>query len=203
VKFSSALEFENWFNSIKNQPIEDILFLFDYELGKLAVTGLDLIEKYQLQNQSILVTSRYEEHAIRTRAEHLKLKIIPKDMVGFVAIELVNRETPTNDLHTRCLIDDDALVRMTWDWAAKKDSIKLLTCESLKSFQDQIAKVNFETEIYIDVHLAENVKGQDVADFLHKKGFKKLYFATGYEASNLTDVPDYILGITGKDPLRK
>lgn len=202
VKFSSAIDFETWLNSQKNQPVEELLFLFDYELGKLAMTGLDLIEKYQLQNKSILVTSRYEEPAIKTRAEHLKLKIIPKGMIGFIAIEIANLNPVIDKIYTRCLIDDDALVRMTWEWAAKKDSIKLLTCDSLKSFQEQIAKVNFETEIYIDVHLAEDVKGQAVASTLHNQGFKKLYFATGYDAKALTDVPDYILGVTGKDPVR-
>lgn len=203
LKFSSAIEFENRFNIEKNQLPETTLFLFDYELLNQSVTGLDLIEKHQLQKKSILVTSRYEEPQIRDRADLLKLKIIPKGMVGFVAIEVVNLKPVDADVYTRCLIDDDSLVRMTWEWAAKKDNIKLLTCESLKTFQDQMTKVNFETEIYIDVQLADNMKGQDVADFLYKEGFKKLYFATGYEAGALTDVPDYILGITGKGPVRK
>lgn len=203
VKFSSVSEFESWFNSQKNKATKELLFLFDYDLGKLSETGLDLIEKHHLQSQSILVTSRYEEPIIKIRADRLKLKIIPKGMIGLVAIEITSCEIEQiNDLYTRCLIDDDPLVRMTWEWAAKKDNIKLLTCNSAKSFQEQISKVNFETEIYIDIHLAEDVKGQEVAASLHDQGFKKLYFATGYEASAITDVPEYILGITGKNPVR-
>jgi hypothetical protein len=134
----------------------------------------------------------------------LQLKMIPKGMVGFVGIEMLNPQTKTeiDNIYTRCLIDDDTLVRMTWEWAAKKDHIKLLTCESLKSFKDQITKVNFETEIYIDIHLAENMKGQEVAAILYNQGFKKLYFATGYDGGALTDIPEYILGVTGKDPVR-
>lgn len=202
VKFSSALEFENWFKTEKAQLSKEIIFLFDYELLNQSVTGLDLIEKYQLQSSSILVTSRYEEKHIRARAEQLQLKMIPKGIVGFVAIEVVNLNPAIDDISSRCLIDDDALVRMTWDWAAKKDNIKLLTCDSLKEFQEQTRKVNFETEIYIDLHLANNVKGQEVAALLHKEGFKRLYFATGYDASTLTDTPEYILGVIGKNPVR-
>lgn len=43
---------------------------------------------------------------------------------------------------------------------------------------------------------------EDVATDLHNQGFKKLYFATGYDANALSDVPNYILGIADKDPVR-
>ncbi|MBP9680198.1 MAG: HAMP domain-containing histidine kinase [Bacteriovorax sp.] len=198
--FSSALEFENWFSLQNRELIERMIFLFDYELSNQSMTGLDIVEKYQLQKKSILVTSRYEEVNLRKHSEDLKLKIIPKGMLGIVPIEI--NEISIDSFYSRCLIDDDALVRMTWEWAAKKDNIKFLACDSLSAFQEQIMKVNIDTEIYIDVNLANNIMGQDVADILFKQGFKKIYFATGYDPTTLTDIPNYILGVIGKNPPR-
>ena len=63
--------------------------------------------------------------------------LINEQTGGFALGLSSDKQQTANDLYTRCLIDDDALVRMTWDWAAKKDNIKLLTCDSLKSFQEQ------------------------------------------------------------------
>ncbi len=55
------------------------LFLIDYELLGFEETGLDLIEKLNLREQAILVTSRYEELEIRAKIIKLGIKTIPKN----------------------------------------------------------------------------------------------------------------------------
>jgi hypothetical protein len=69
--------------------LDEALFLMDYEIGGSNETGLDVIESLGIQNQSILVTSRYEEKAIRQRCDQLGVKLIPKSMSGFVPMEIV------------------------------------------------------------------------------------------------------------------
>ena len=70
-----------------------IQYLIDYEIVGSETTGLDAIESLQIQEQSILVTSRYDEARVRERCESLKLKRIPKVIAGLVPIAL-SRGTP-------------------------------------------------------------------------------------------------------------
>lgn len=68
--------------------LDDVLFLVDYELNVDTTSGLDVIEQLGIQSQSILVTSRFEERLIRERCDSLGVKLIPKNMSGFVPIEI-------------------------------------------------------------------------------------------------------------------
>jgi hypothetical protein len=68
-------------------------YLVDYELLGFNETGLDLIEELGIAAQSSLVTSRYEEPAIRERCLRLKVRLIPKGIAGFVPIRVINRTT--------------------------------------------------------------------------------------------------------------
>jgi hypothetical protein len=71
----------------QNLSSTKILFLIDYELLGCEETGLDLIEKLNLKNQSILVTSRYEEPAVKNKIIILGIKAIPKNFAPYILIE--------------------------------------------------------------------------------------------------------------------
>ncbi len=75
---------------IRNYPEESqkAIFLFDYELLGQLENGLDLIESLDLKSRSILVSSRYEEIAIRERCSKLSIRMIPKGMTSLVPIEI-------------------------------------------------------------------------------------------------------------------
>ncbi len=75
--------------SHNHQDLRKTLFLIDYEILGQKQTGLDLIEEFDIQEQSILVTSLYEEPLVRNRCKKLNIKLIPKPMSGFVPIEVV------------------------------------------------------------------------------------------------------------------
>ncbi|MGK5083394.1 HAMP domain-containing sensor histidine kinase [Bdellovibrionota bacterium FG-1] len=87
VHLSTPLQVRNWISSSTDKTVP-IQFLFDYELLDFKESGLDLVEKLGIARQTILVTSRYEELAIRERCEKLKLRMIPKGMAGFVPISI-------------------------------------------------------------------------------------------------------------------
>jgi len=70
----------------QNLPSTKTLFLIDYELLGSEETGLDLIEKLNLKNQAILVTSRYEEPAVRNKIIKLGIKAIPKNFAPYINI---------------------------------------------------------------------------------------------------------------------
>lgn len=86
-KFQSEDVFIDYVQQTKSIADKSI-FLIDYELLNQKNTGLEIIEFLEIAKQSILVTSRYEESAIRKKASQLGLKILPKSLAGFVPIQV-------------------------------------------------------------------------------------------------------------------
>lgn len=68
------------------EDLDKSIFLMDYEILNEKESGLHLIEELGIQNEAILVTSRYEEPSIRSNCARLGVKLIPKPMAGFVPI---------------------------------------------------------------------------------------------------------------------
>ena len=62
-------------------PWVAMLYLVDYELLADVKNGLDVIEELKLNDKAILVTSCFEDIAIRARCENIGVKIIPKSYV--------------------------------------------------------------------------------------------------------------------------
>ncbi|MCX6125707.1 MAG: HAMP domain-containing sensor histidine kinase [Proteobacteria bacterium] len=86
VKFSRADEMMRWTNS-GEAPL-DTLYLCDYQLNHQAKSGLDLIEQLEIQNRSILVTGHFEEREIRERCLSQGIQLIPKELIGFLPINV-------------------------------------------------------------------------------------------------------------------
>jgi signal transduction histidine kinase len=88
INFTDPIQFHEWqSHSQKSYPI---LYLFDLELFGHSQTGLKLIEKYQLQKNSVLVTSHSEEKDIHAQCEKLNVKMIPKDIAAFIPIRTLD-----------------------------------------------------------------------------------------------------------------
>jgi hypothetical protein len=127
----------------------------------------------------------------------LGLKLIPKDVAGFVPIQLM----PPQICYDACLIDDDPLVRMTWEMAAKESGSPILTFESFEGFCEKAQGISNETSINVDMNLSNGVQVTDVALKLQKMGYKWIYLATGYEAESIEGVPSCVVAVRGKDPI--
>ena len=102
--------------------------------------------------------------------------------------------SPSVDL---VLIDDDPLVRATWEVRAKFQGVSVKCLES--AAQLPLEGVTFDTPIYIDKMLGD-FDGVDVARDLWRKGFKNLYLATGFPLKD-RDIAgfSFLKGITGKE----
>jgi signal transduction histidine kinase len=85
IALTSENDFIDWIAANKIH-INETLFLMDYELLGQKNSGLDLIEKYNLNSNAILVTSRYEEPQIRLRCSNLNVRQIPKSMASLVPL---------------------------------------------------------------------------------------------------------------------
>jgi|GEM_PF-934132 len=206
LSFTSGNEFKNYIVSqtttsnsslSKTSDHAKKTYLIDFELLSQSMTGLDLIEELGLGNNpanpAILVTSRYEEEHIQNRCAKLGVRLIPKGMAGFVPIEI----TQPKQKYDAILIDDDALIHMTWQIVAKEKNktVKLFKTEA--EFLAVASGLETSSPIYVDVNLAQGVNGIEVAERLYKLGFLKLFLATGYSE---IDKPDFITAVVGKDP---
>lgn len=92
ARFQTGQQLKEWFHLEGSKFLQNTLFLFDYELLGQKENGLDWIQELGLQNQAILVTSRYEEPLIRSRCQSLQIKMIPKNMVGLVPFHSESRK---------------------------------------------------------------------------------------------------------------
>ncbi len=193
--FTSPADFINFVQRLSADELGRKIFLIDFEFLGHSVDGLELIEKLNLQEKAILVTSHYDETEVRRRCERLNVKILPKALAGFVPLE-IEAELQIFDW---VLIDDDELVHMTWKIAAAENKKIFIGFKTYKEFEYKQNIINFQSNIFIDSNLGENIKGEEVAKLIFARGFKNLYLATGYEVEQFDSMP-FIRAVIGKEP---
>ena len=193
LTFTSGDEFKGHVKALPD--LEQPIYLVDYELLNQAQNGLQIIEEMKLGSRAILVTSRYEEPQIRSTCERLGVRLIPKGMAGFVPMEIARPKVKYHAI----LIDDDDLVHLTWNMAAKERNKIFLGFHSPDEFFAKISEFDIETPILIDSNLGNGIKGEVIAKKVHLCGFKKIYICTGYDSSEFKPQP-WIIEILPKDP---
>ena len=90
--FHSVTEFENWIQENGLGEPGSRIYLSDYDLKSRAATGLDLIEKYQIQYESFLVTGMSNDPAVVERARRIGLRMIRKDDLHLVELKVADHK---------------------------------------------------------------------------------------------------------------
>lgn len=186
-------------------PLEarEALFLCDYELLGFDQTGLDLIEELGLENQAILVTSRFEEPILRARCEGLGVRLIPKGLAGAVPIARDGQAGTTKSNPKRrpdaVLVDDEPLNHLVWRASAQRHDKHLDIYKTAAQLDAELDRYDPATPIYVDSNLADGVKGEEYTLALERRGFTELYLATGHDPSRFPTMP-HLRGIAGKTP---
>lgn len=92
-------------------------------------------------------------------------------------------------------IDDDELIRKSWEMVASEKGIELQTFASIDDFLTQ----NFPKDItiYIDSNLGNGLKGEVESERLFKAGYSELFIATAHDPDSI-DKPTWIKDIVGK-----
>jgi hypothetical protein len=88
--FSNSAAFEKWYVSERNSS-ERFLYLFDYDLADETRTGMDLIRKFDLFTQSILVTGREKDGTLLIECAQSKLRFLRKSAIPNILIEMNTR----------------------------------------------------------------------------------------------------------------
>lgn len=80
---SSSYKFDKWWD-IDRAKSKKYLYLIDYDLSN-NMNGVEIINKYSIENLSVLVTSKY--NVIIQKFNYIK--IIPKDFISYLPIKVV------------------------------------------------------------------------------------------------------------------
>lgn len=172
------------------------MFLMDYEINGSPNTGLDLIEIFNLKDRAMLVTSRFEEESVRSKCELLGVRLIPKNMVEHVEINVLS---PATSPKMVVLVDDDELIRDLWSNRAVSQKINLNAFSSVDAFNNAVNEFDKDCAIYLDVGLGNGEDGVTLARSLNQRGFSNLWLCTGYD-SDLFSEESYLKGVISKAP---
>ncbi len=81
---SKIQDFEDFLTKQDNNHISRTLFMIDYSIDSIIPTGIDLINKYNLQANAILITNMYLEQRVKDKCVKLDIKLLPKTLLGFL-----------------------------------------------------------------------------------------------------------------------
>ncbi len=201
MTFSSLEQLEEWVGSSMSEGATGAgakvpVFLVDYEFLGQKSNGLEAIGRMGIGKQAILITSRYEEPAVRSKAEALGVRIIPKGLAPFVPIEIGLPKIK----YDAVLIDDDKLVQMTWNMEAKEKGKTLICFTTPEEFLLKAVELDPLSPLFIDVHLGNGVRGDEFAKKVVELGFTEISLATGYEPETIV-VPVGVKRVVGKYPI--
>jgi len=192
LSFSSSAPLEEWLGKNRDKKI---LFLVDYQFLQSDKNGLDVIEHLDIAKQSVLVTSRFDEPQVRERAKSLGVKILPKGLAPFVPFSI---ESP-REKYAAVVIDDDNLIHDMWELAAKSMGHKIVCFTRPEGFFARAQEIDFSSPLFIDVNLADGVRGESVAEQAAALGFTEIALATGFPA-NTIQAPACVRRVVGKEP---
>ena len=147
-------------------------------------------------------------HAITTvRSWGGDLSILSKENEGTtitINIPVLSFERKIKTKYDYILVEDDELVRMTWEFNAqsRKHNIKIFS--NAKDLESNLGDIDLETIFYIDSNLGKDengqeVKGEELAKRLFENGFSRLYLATGHHESAFSHL-NFLKGVTTKEP---
>lgn len=81
--FTKISDFESYINKDQNS-ISNTLFIIDYSINGIMLTGMDIIKQYGLQNNSILITSMYLDKTLQDQCTENKIKLLPKSLISYL-----------------------------------------------------------------------------------------------------------------------
>ena len=194
--FSDTRSVRRWF--AQNPVPDNLLFLCDYEILGESESGVDLLQNLGLVSRAILVTGRFDEPALRAQCESLGLRLLPKGLGGCLPVNIAPKAARFDAL----LVDDDPLVHMTWELAAKTGEKQFRAFYRSVDILENLASLDRSTPVYIDRHLGNQENGEDLCSRLAREGFSEVYLATG-DAETELPAPEsmpWLAGIRGKAP---
>lgn len=97
------------------------------------------------------------------------------------------------------LLDDDELVRLTWQSVAKKRGIDFIAFENYLQLKEAVSTISKDSQLYIDSMLGNGKSGESIAEELYKEGFSNIFITSGHEQDRFKHLT-FLKGVTKKSP---
>lgn len=94
VHLRSKDKFENWMSTNGPGALGERLYIFDYDL-KADLTGIDLIEKYNLRLEAILISGMADVPDVVAKAKKARIRLMKKSASCRPKIKLIGMESKT------------------------------------------------------------------------------------------------------------
>ena len=197
LNFYRSDEFEEWICKEKDTSI--YTFLFDYELIGSKKNGINLIKKYKLANQSVLVTNKYDHSEIQDKCIELQIKVVPKDCAPTIPLLYKNKRCGQEPLKKTdyIYIDDDFDFLEHLQQLANQKNIKIAIFPSIDKFIENCHLFDLNVPISVDSFLGNGVLGEHESSIISKHGFKNVYLSSGRNMKNIK-LPSWICGYREK-----
>ena len=174
--FSDTTSFRRWLTE-NPRLASHLLFLCDYEIVGAEENGLELINSLHLEKRAILVTGRFDEPAVRSHCEVKGIRLLPKGLGGCVPVIVQRAQNQVDAV----LVDDDPLVHMTWELAAKSAEKVFRGFFTVDDFLRAASTIDPATPVYVDRNLGTDEPGDVAVERFTQVGFKHVFLATGDE----------------------
>ena len=188
-------------NFVNNFPDKNKLFLLvDFELANQGLTGLQFVEKLEMQKSSYLVTGYYNDPKVRKLAAKAGVKILPKQLVQEILVKVKEAgESVVVKKVDFVIIDDEQTFADSLAGYLKNQSyVEIHTYYSPKRFLENLEQYPKDTKICMDYDFENQINGVELAKQLHQDGYTKLYLLSGKDFSKET-IPDYLTVILKSD----
>ncbi len=83
IHITKIQDFKDFLAKQDKNNFAKTLFIIDYSVDSITPTGIDLITKYSLQANAILITNMYLEQRVKDKCTELNIKLLPKSLLGF------------------------------------------------------------------------------------------------------------------------
>ncbi|MEZ4814417.1 MAG: HAMP domain-containing sensor histidine kinase [Bdellovibrionota bacterium] len=190
--FETLEQFENFLE--KEPKLEETIILIDNFFPKSETTGLDIIEKYEIQRSAYLSTHQIEDQELLRDTKLIDARIIPKIMAPVIQLVADKQRQPTF-----VLIDNDRMIRSAWGESAQKKKVKLKIFSSVRDFYKELPLIPYDSQLFIDASIHGTNDGLSVARDVQFLGFNFVKIASGTSKHNApADAQD--LDFVGKEP---
>ncbi|KAB8033272.1 ATP-binding protein [Fluviispira multicolorata] len=179
IHFSQLKEVIAWSESAEYKKMEHKYFLSEFNFNDCSMSGIDFISMMPFTNNSFIVTNKYTEKNIIAICQKANIKIIPKDNLFFIPLEVLKPKDKPNAI----LINDDSLIKMVWHLTAIKQNKKIVIYKNLEKFLDNLEMYDHGTSLFIDIDYLNKNSGNKKVLQIYNLGFKQIYLITGQNPS--------------------
>ena len=153
--------------------------LVDYQLSS-KITGTEIIERHNLKERAILVTSYADEHEIRKYCSEKGIRMIPKERLAKKNIFVHHQAAELNSKEFDAIIIDDQQTILEYcEQKAANSLLKIKCYENVVHFFTDATQINKNATVYIDCNLGYGMSGLNVSRTIREVyGFKKIYLTS-------------------------